>query len=104
LQTYSRSSSACAAIAAALPDSRMQRALANVTLVRADVDEYDRELGTMRVETRTAPWFYRLDAKGGPADALRADGWELSGPENMAPTLSRFVHRPSEKSPVRRTR
>jgi hypothetical protein len=93
LQTFVRSSSACAAVAAALPDARMQRALANVTLVRVDVEEYDRELAIMKVETRTAPWFYKLDAKGIPTDAISADAWEANVPENMAPVLGKFVHR-----------
>jgi hypothetical protein len=93
LQTYVRSSSACAAIDAALPDTRMQRALANVTLVRVDVDEYDRELGAMKVETKTAPWFYKLDAKGAPTDAISADAWEHDAPENMAPVLGKFMRR-----------
>lgn len=93
LQTVVRSSSTCADVAAALPDTRMQRALANVTLVRVDVDEYDRELKAMRVETKTAPWFYKLDAKGIPTDAISADAWEESVPENMAPVLGKFVHR-----------
>jgi hypothetical protein len=93
LQTYLSSSSVCAAIAAALPDMRMQRALANVTLVRVDVEEYGRELGVMKVETQSAPWFYKLDAKGDPTDAISADAWEANVPENMAPVLGKFVHR-----------
>jgi hypothetical protein len=94
LQTVVRSSSACLAVAAALPDTRMQRALANVTLVRVDVDEYDRELGAMKVETKSAPWFYKLDTKGEPTtDAISADAWEANLPENMAPVLGKFVHR-----------
>jgi hypothetical protein len=93
LQTYVKSSSTCDAIAAALPDKRMQLALANVTLVRVDVDEYDRELRRMNIETATAPWFYKLDAKGDPADAISADAWEANAPENMAPVLGRFIHR-----------
>jgi hypothetical protein len=93
LQTYLSSSPACTAVADALTDTRMQRALANVTLVRVDIDEYDRELSNMKVETRTAPWFYKLDAQASPTDAISADAWEANLPENMAPVLGRFVHR-----------
>jgi hypothetical protein len=69
----------------------MGRTLPNVTIVRVDIEEYQRDLGAMKVETRTAPWFYRLDAKGDPTDALSAENWET--PENMAPLLGRFVRR-----------
>jgi hypothetical protein len=93
LQTYVRSSAACAAIAASLPDARMQHALANVTIVLVDAEDYDHELDVLRVETRTAPWFYRLDAKAGPTDAMSADGWDDYVPEAMAPVLARFAHR-----------
>ena len=97
LQTYVRWSPACAAVAAALPDKRMQRALANVTLVRVDVDEYDSELDKMKIETTTAPWFYKLDAKGNPTDAISGDAWGADVPENMAPVLRKFVHRSTPK-------
>ncbi len=91
LQTHVRTSSACSAVAASLSDLQMQRALANVTLVRVDIDEYDRELSSMKLETRTAPWFYRLDGKGVPTDAISAAAWDANVPENMAPALGRFV-------------
>jgi hypothetical protein len=92
LQTYIKASPACSAIAASLPDTRMQRALANVTLVRVDVEEYERELSQMAVETRAAPWFYKLDAKADVTDAISADAWEANVPENIAPVLGKFVH------------
>ena len=101
VQTYVNGSPACAAIAAALPDKRMQGALANVTLVRVDVEEYENELRKMKVETRTAPWFYKLDARGNPTDAISAEAWEANVPENMAPVLGKFVHR---AKPARRPR
>jgi len=97
LQTYAKTSAACAAVAAALPDRRMQGALANVTLVRVDVEEYEIELTRMKIETATAPWFYKLDAKGNVTDAISADAWDESVPENMAPVLGRFVHRSTPK-------
>ncbi|MBX3207078.1 MAG: DUF4190 domain-containing protein [Labilithrix sp.] len=93
LQTNARGSAACAAVAAALPDERMRGALADVTLVRVDVDEYESELQEMRVVTTAAPWFYKLDAKGQPTDAMSGDAWGADLPENMAPVLGKFVHR-----------
>ena len=90
LQTYIRSSPECAQVAAALPDPRMQRALANVTLVRVDVDTFEDELKTMRVDTESVPWFYKLDASARPTDAISADEWDANVPENMAPVLANF--------------
>jgi hypothetical protein len=92
LQTYVRSSSECAEVAAALPDPRMQRALANVTLVRVDIETFEDELRAMRVDTESAPWFYRLDADANATDAISADEWDANVPENMAPILGDFAH------------
>ncbi len=91
LQTYVRSSPECAQVAASLPDSQMQRALANVTLVRVDVEAFEDELEEMRVETDTVPWFYKLDSASRPTDAISADEWDDNVPENMAPVLAGFA-------------
>lgn len=91
LQTYARSSKECAQVAAALSDKRMQRALANVTLIRVDVEAFDAELASMRVETESAPWFYKLDEHARPTDAISADEWDDNVPENMAPVLAEFA-------------
>jgi Domain of unknown function (DUF4190) len=91
LQTYVRSSKECAEVAAALPDTRMQRALTNVTLIRVDIDAFEEELKTMRIETDSAPWFYKLDSNAHPTDAISADEWDANIPENMAPVLGDFA-------------
>jgi len=91
LQTYVRSSRECAEVAAALPDPRMQRALANVTLVRVDIDTFEKELKGMRVDTESVPWFYKLDESSRPTDAISADEWDANVPENMAPVLADFA-------------
>lgn len=91
LQTYVRQSVACAELASAMPDARMQRALADVTLVRVDVDRFLGELDDMGVETETVPWFYKLDKTGRPVDAINADEWDENVPANMAPVLGAFV-------------
>lgn len=91
LQTYVRRSRECTEIAAALPDPRMQRALANVTLVRVDVEAFEDELHALRIETESVPWFYMLDRTGKPTDAINADEWDENVPENMAPVLAKFV-------------
>ncbi len=91
LQTYVKHSKECAQVAAALPDPRMQKALANVTLVRVDIDVFATELAAMRVETNAVPWFYMLDGTARPLDAINADEWDENVPENMAPVLGAFV-------------
>jgi hypothetical protein len=91
LQTYVRQSHECAEVAAALPDPKMQRALANVTLVRVDIDTFETELKAMRVDTESVPWFYKLDANARPTDAISADEWDANVPENMAPILGEFA-------------
>jgi len=91
LQTYVRSSRECAEVAAALPDTRMQKALANVTLVRVDIDAFEQELKAMRVDTESVPWFYKLDGSARPTDAISADEWDANIPENMAPVLADFA-------------
>lgn len=92
LQTYVRSSHECAEVAAALPDPKMQRALANVTLIRVDIDTFETELKAMRVDTESVPWFYKLDAAAHPTDAISADEWDANIPDNMAPVLGNFAH------------
>jgi len=92
LQTQASTNPRCAQVAAALTDHRMQHALANVTLVRVDVARHDTELRAMRVETKSAPWFYKLDASALPTDAISADELDTNV-ETMAPTLGRFVRR-----------
>lgn len=91
LQTYVRSSKECAQVAASLPDPRMQRALANVTLVRVDIDAFEDELRDMRVDTESVPWFYKLDANARATDAISADEWDANTAENMAPILTDFA-------------
>lgn len=96
LQTFQRSSATCDALAAALPGARMQGALANVTIVRVDVEEYSRDLVAMSIETRSAPSFYRLDSHADPTDSLSAADWDR--PEAMAPVLGWFAQRPALRS------
>jgi hypothetical protein len=91
LQTYARTSPECARIAVSLSDRRMQHALANVTLVRVDVERFAPELRAMRVETETHPWFYKLDAHAMPVHGISRSAWGESVPEKRAPVLARFV-------------
>ena len=91
LQTFVRTSPECVRIASSLSDRRMQHALANVTLVRVDVDRFRAELDAMSIQTETQPWFYRLDAKAQPVLGITRSAWGETVPEKMAPVLARFV-------------
>jgi len=91
LQTYVRESKECAEVALALPDVKMQKALANVTLIRVDLDSFEAELKAMRVDTEAVPWFYKLDGNARPIDAISADEWDANIAENMAPILADFA-------------
>lgn len=102
LQTCIRTSRGCAEVEAALPDRRMQHALANVTLVRVDVEVFYRELSAMHVDVQSVPWFYKLDAAGRTTDAISAGEWDDNVPENMAPVLERFVRGTLGPTPGRR--
>src|SRR5258706_316536 len=61
-----------------------------VALLRVAVERHDPELRAMRVETKSAPWFYKLDASALPTDAISADELDTNV-ETMAPALGRFV-------------
>ncbi len=83
--------SVCREFEASLSDARMQRALANVTIVRVDVDDFDAELKSGGMLETTLPWFYKVDASLRPLDAISAGEWDDNVPENMAPVLKSFV-------------
>jgi hypothetical protein len=91
LQTHSQTDGRCAQIAAALPDKRVQRSLANVTLVRVDIDRHSSELHAMHIEPRSAPYFYVLDESAVPVDAMNGREVDPSAPEKMGPTLAAFA-------------
>jgi len=69
---------------------RTNRALAGVTLVRANVEAFDAELRAMRVET-AGPWFYVLDSAARPTAALSAEELDTSVPDATAAVLGSFA-------------
>jgi len=75
----------------AMTDARMQSALANVSIVRVDIDDFDAELKSEGMLEATLPWFYKIDATLKPIDAISAGEWDENIPENMAPVLKSFV-------------
>jgi hypothetical protein len=91
VQTTASWCSVCDEIDVALPDARMQGALANVELVRVDIDEFHAELMLQKMFEKTVPWFYKVDSTAHPTDAISADEWDENVPENMAPILKAFA-------------
>jgi hypothetical protein len=91
VMTTSRSCVACAEIARAMREPDLQTTLASVRIVRVDVDELAAEIAPLGMKERTLPWFYLLDAKGAPRDAISADEWDDNEAEEIAPVLESFV-------------
>jgi hypothetical protein len=82
----------CTEIERAVTDPAVLSALAKVRLLRIDVGEFRSELAGLRMNEPTVPWFYLLDARGQPRDAISADEWDDNIAENIAPVLGAFVH------------
>ena len=78
-------------IDSALPHPLMQTALANVELVRVDIDEFKSELALQKMYEKSVPWFYKIDSTARPTDAISADEWDENIAENMAPILKAFA-------------
>ncbi len=83
----------CDAVGRALPDARMQRALAGVRLVRADVNGFGADLTRLGVPTSTVPGFTLLDAQARPVDHIHGGEWGDDIAANIAPILDKFVKR-----------
>ena len=74
------------------PIPGVQQALSDVRWLRVDVAEFRSELAGLRMNEPTVPWFYLLDSRGQPRDAISADEWDDNDAENIAPVLGAFVH------------
>jgi hypothetical protein len=92
VETTMKACDPCAEIDRAAPDPGLQQALSDVRWIRIDVGEFRSELAGLRMNEPTVPWFYLLDARGQPRDAISADEWDDNDPENIAPVLGAFVH------------
>jgi hypothetical protein len=87
----------CNGVAAALPDARMQRALAGVRLIRLDLTEFGRELNHLGVPiargdgTVLVPAFVLLDERNRPTDYVHGGEWDADIAPNIAPVLGDFM-------------
>lgn len=93
LWTVTANCEPCEAVGRALPDARMQRALAKVRLVRADASSFPRELRRLGVSVDVVPGFTLLDTRGRVRDYIHGGEWDADIPANIAPILDRFVRR-----------
>ena len=91
LMTNRKECDVCEEITGSLSDARMQAALANVNLVRVDVERFAPELHAGGMLEDTLPWFYKVDATLRPVDAISAGEWDDNIPQNMAPIFRAFI-------------
>jgi hypothetical protein len=92
VETSASACEPCGEIAEAMPEPSVQQALSKVRLLRVDVAEFRPELAGLRMNEPTVPWFYVLDSRGQPRDAISADEWDDNVADNIAPVLEAFVH------------
>ena len=81
----------CNAVAAALPDKKMQTALEGVRVVRLDIQDYQRELDQLGFPTEKIPGFALLGGSNRPLDFIHGGEWDADIPKNIAPVLGKFV-------------
>ncbi|MGD0676804.1 MAG: DUF4190 domain-containing protein [Polyangiaceae bacterium] len=91
VETTAEDCGACEEVAHAMLDPRTRAALSQVRVVDIDVGEFQSELGRLRMDEATAPWFYLLDSRGEPKDAISADEWDENDAAEIAPVLGAFV-------------
>jgi Domain of unknown function (DUF4190)/Thioredoxin len=91
IETTASWCTACKEIASTIDDPLLQRALANVTLVEVDTDEFGAELGDLKMETSAIPFFFKIDSAAHATDAISGDEWDANTPVNEAPVLGAFA-------------
>ncbi|HEY3236446.1 MAG TPA: DUF4190 domain-containing protein [Polyangiaceae bacterium] len=80
----------CDRMAKALPDRRMQHALAGVRLVRLNVGYYAAALQSLKLPEKI-PGFVLLGPEETPIDYVHGGEWDEDIAPNIAPILGRFV-------------
>ncbi len=81
----------CDSVFEALPDARMQTALARVRLVRVFADVFRDDLDSLKIPRVNFPGFFVLGPDLRPRDGIDGGEWDDDVPENMAPVLGAFV-------------
>ncbi len=83
----------CIAIEHSLHDPLIVDALAGVTLVRVDIDDFGDQFASADLPHGSVPWFALFNATQHRVDMIASDEWDDDTPENMAPVLRAFAHR-----------
>jgi hypothetical protein len=81
----------CDEVGEALTDTRMQRALGKVRLIRADTADFPQELRQLGIPSGSVPGFTLLDSRAHPLDHIHGGEWDANIPANMAPILDKFL-------------
>jgi len=81
----------CRGVESALPDPLMQKALANVRLVRIDLHVFREELSDLKMATDLYPGFFLLGPDMRPRDGIHGGEWDEDVAKNIAPVLGAFV-------------
>lgn len=76
----------------AMADPRMQEALADARIVRADARFYRKELAELGFPTVIVPTLCLVGPDLVPRDAIDGREWDDDTPANMAPVFSAFLH------------
>ena len=81
----------CASVFDALPDPRMQAALARVRLVRVYADVFREDLDSLEIPSVNFPGFFVLGPDLRPRDGIDGGEWDDDVPANIAPVLQGFL-------------
>jgi hypothetical protein len=92
LVTMDKSTEECEEISLAWSDATLQRALADVIVVRVDADDFRMDLVAARMDRPDVPWFFLIGPTLAPIDAINADEWGANDAHNIAPVMARFTH------------
>jgi hypothetical protein len=81
----------CRGVESALTDPLMQKALADVRLLRIDLHVFRDELAGLKIATDLYPGFFLLGPDMRPRDGIHGGEWDEDVARNIAPVLSAFV-------------
>lgn len=82
---------ACKEVESTLDEPEMQKALANVTLLMVDIDEFGPQMDALKMSTNAVPSFFKIDSNAHATDAITGDEWDANTAENEAPVLGPFA-------------